>query len=856
MLRRISRLATLTVLGLLSLADSSALLAADKPEKGKTPALDPAGVQFFEKHIRPVLVGKCYQCHAADSKEIKGGLVLDTRDGLLKGGDSGPAVVPKNIDDSILIEALKHEGLEMPPNEKLSDDVIAKFEQWVRMGAPDPRDGKAVVAKREIDFVKAREHWSFQAIKQPQVPAVDLAAWPRTDIDRFILAKLEAKQLKPVADADPTTLARRMYFDLIGLPPSPGDIDRFLSEYETNAAKAVTDLADRLLTLPQFGERWGRHWLDVVRYAESTGMERNYTYPYAWRYRDYVIDAMNRDKPFDQFVREQVAGDLLDAKLPDERRDQLVATAFLAMGPKSLNERNREQFTMDIVDEQVDATFRVFMGLTAGCARCHDHKFDPIPSKEYYALAGIFRSTDVFYGTGNANGNRQPGKLLAWSPSAELQAVNVLVADNKKGKATSTTDGDSPAKIKERLAEAESQLEKAKNRAKQGDDKKRQRAAKLIEELEATVKKLQQQLQAAQKEKGQRSVATVDKNSLIMAVLDGKKPSDTELRLRGEPEEKGDAVPRGFLTIGTVGHQPKVGQGSGRRELAEYLTQDDNPLTARVAANRVWQHLLGRGIVATVDSFGVQGDAPTHPELLDWLAVELKTHGWSLKHLIRTIVASRVYQLAATGNAQAEKLDPAGDLLWRARHRRLEVEALRDAMLVASGQLDLSPETGSIVSTIGDGEIGRNLAANRLTQPSLKRGVYLPIVRLGLPEMLQVFDFPEPSNISGQREVTTVATQALYLMNNEFVLEQAGHFARRLLDQKSLGDQARVDLAYRLALGRHPSASERDDAIKFINQTKQALAAGDKNTKLDAQHRSWTALCQALFASAEFRYVE
>ncbi len=333
MLRRISRLATLTVLGLLSLADSSALLAADKPEKGKTPALDPAGVQFFEKHIRPVLVGKCYQCHAADSKEIKGGLVLDTRDGLLKGGDSGPAVVPKNIDDSILIEALKHEGLEMPPNEKLSDDVIAKFEQWVRMGAPDPRDGKAVVAKREIDFVKAREHWSFQAIKQPQVPAVDLAAWPRTDIDRFILAKLEAKQLKPVADADPTTLARRMYFDLIGLPPSPGDIDRFLSEYETNAAKAVTDLADRLLTLPQFGERWGRHWLDVVRYAESTGMERNYTYPYAWRYRDYVIDAMNRDKPFDQFVREQVAGDLLDAKLPTSGVISWSRQRFWRWGP-------------------------------------------------------------------------------------------------------------------------------------------------------------------------------------------------------------------------------------------------------------------------------------------------------------------------------------------------------------------------------------------------------------------------------------------------------------------------------------------------------------------------------------------
>jgi hypothetical protein len=832
---------------------AGSLLAAEKQDK--------AGIEFFEKHIRPVLVSKCYQCHAATSREIKGGLVLDTREGTRKGGESGPAIVPGNLDDSILIEALKHEGLEMPPDEKLSDDVIAKFEQWVKMGAPDPRDGKAVAAKREIDFNKAREFWAFQAIKRPAVPKVADAAWPRNDVDRFVLAKLEEKQIKPVADADALALVRRIYFDLTGLPPTPEEVDEFVLQFSSSPHNAVSKLADKLLASPRFGERWGRHWLDVVRYAESTGMERNFTYPQAWRYRDYVIASFNADKPFDQFVREQVAGDLLPASSPQQRREQVVATGFLAMGPKGLNETNKEIFAMDLVDEQVDTTFRAFMGLTAGCARCHDHKFDPIPSKEYYALAGIFKSTDTFYGTPAIQGNRNGGRLIAMA-DGEVSPFTPEAKDGKRGgKGKNSSKGPSAEDLKKDLREAENKLADIKRKLDStSDEKKKLKGAKLVKELENEVARLREQYQAAQNG-GKGNATAADNappksNELLMAVLDGKSPGDTELRVRGDANDKGDKIPRGFLTIGTVGKQPKIGSGSGRLELADYLTQADNPLTARVAANRVWQHLFGRGIVATVDNFGVQSEAPTHPELLDYLATELVDHNWSIKHLVRTIVTSRTYQLAAVGNAKAEKVDPSNHLLWRARHRRLEGEAIRDAMLATSGQLDLAPPSaGSVVAQVGDGDIGRGLNVSQFAVAGNWRSVYLPILRLAVPDMLQVFDFPEPSNISGQRDVTTVATQALYVMNNDFVIEQARHFADRVVKESPSDDAARLDRAYRLALGRKPSADEQKESLQFVKQMYDSLRS-DGRTDSNATSKSWTALCQALLASAEFRYLE
>ena len=392
---------------------------------------DKAGVQFFEKHIRPVLVAKCYKCHSAETKQAKGGLTLDTREGTRTGGESGKAVVPGNIQDSLLIESLHHEGLEMPPGEKLPADVIAKFEQWVKMGAPDPREGKGL-ARREINHDEARSFWSLQPIKRPSVPKTS-SKWATSNIDQFVAAKHAEKQIVPVSDADTSVLVRRIYFDLTGLPPSPEDQAEFLADAKTDKPAAIRKLVDELLESHHFGERWGRHWLDVVRFAESTGMERNITFPQAWKYRDYVIESFNEDKPFDQFVREQVAGDLLPANDPAKRREQLVATGFLVIGPKSLNERNREQFDLDIADDQIDSTFRTFMGLTAGCARCHDHKFDPITTKEYYSLAGVFLSTDTFYGTTATQGNRQPGRLLAFA-DGDAKPVKADGGDDDKGK--------------------------------------------------------------------------------------------------------------------------------------------------------------------------------------------------------------------------------------------------------------------------------------------------------------------------------------------------------------------------------------------------------------------------------------
>lgn len=820
-----------------------------------TEPVDPSGVDFFEKHIRPVLVSKCYQCHAADAKKVEGDLLLDTREGLRNGGTTGPAVVPRKTEDSILLEAIRHDGLQMPPNEKLPADVIIRFEQWIKMGAPDPRDGTSAVVPRGIDLAEARRFWAFKPIESPIPPEVADAKWAYTTIDQFVLAALDSQGLRPVPDAEAAPLVRRIYFDLIGLPPSPEEVKAFEAAASVDRQKAIADLVNQLLASSQFGQRWGRHWLDVVRFAESTGMERNYTYPQAWRYRDYVIDSLNSDKPFDEFVREQVAGDLLPAASENERTEQLIATGFLTIGPKGLNERDKELFLMDIVDEQLDTTLRAFMGLTVGCARCHDHKFDAITSQEYYALAGIFRSTETFYGTGNSQGNRHPSRLLALS-EGQLVAFAPEGAAEKNGK--SKPDSGPPFSIevlKNEYLAAKSKLAVLTERVESLDGSKQKKGKKRLSEMTQEVERLQSHYETAKRSSsGENPTADNARRSessvLVMGVLDTKSPRDTELRLRGEPNEKGSLIPRGFLAIGSVGNIPEIDDGSGRLALAEYLTQRDNPLTARVAANRVWGHLFGRAIVGSVDNFGLQGEPPTHPELLDWLATELATNNWSIKHLIRTIVTSRTYQLAAIDDELGRSLDPSNRFLWRANHRRLEAEAIRDAILSVSGQLDLNPpEEGSRVAVIGDVDIGRGQQASRFGVSNQKRSVYLPIVRLVVPDVLQTFDFPEPSNITGARDVTTVATQALYLMNNPFVLEQSQQLAARLLERSSIDDEERVVWAYELAFGRKPTLSEHQTALGFIRTTAAQEA---ESTKIKA----WTAFSQALFASAEFRYLE
>ena len=798
---------------------------------------DQAGIQFFETHIRPVLVAKCYECHSSSSKEPKGNLLLDSREGIRMGGESGKAVVPGDLEDSVLLEAIRWEGLEMPPDEQLPAETIARFEQWIKMGAQDPRDEKSAPIRRQINFEKAREFWAFQPIENPQPPATK-SKWARTDVDHFIAEKHESRGLTPTGDASVQTLVRRIYFDLIGLPPTPEQSAAFQQAARSNVASAVETLVDELLASPHFGERWGRHWMDVVRYGESTGMERNATFPYAWRYRDWVIAALNDDKSFDRFVKEQVAGDLMPYDSPEQRKDQVMATAFLAIGPKSLNETDREAFAMDVVDEQIDVTTRAFIGLTASCARCHDHKFDPVPQKEYYALAGIFRSTETYYGTDASNGNRHPSRLLSIAADGTVAQVST------KG----TGKGTSQAAVQKKLKAERANLKRFIAQLAKNPDARGVQIQK--EKSEATINQLSQRV----KQQNETVVDAKD-GEQTMAVLDGDSPDDTQLRLRGEPGDRGDTIPRGFLTIGSVGHIPELDRStSGRLALAEWLTQDDNPLTARVAVNRVWQHLFGRGLVATVDNFGANGDRPTHPELLDWLASDFKASGWSIKHTIRRIVTSRVYQLGSDRNSIAEDSDPDNHLLWRANHRRLEAESIRDAILVVSGTLDPEPAVGSVVQSVGDGIIGRNLNTEGFTSGATKRSVYLPIVRGVVPELLKVFDFPEPSMISGSRDVTTVATQALSMMNSEFVTGQAQTFAQRLLAESELNDEQRVDRAWQIALSRSPSETERNDALVFVNQTTESFA--DSESATGRREKAWTSLAQSLFAAAEFRYVE
>ncbi len=772
-------------------------------------------------------------------------------------------------DESHLLKMLRHHDdvSAMPPEEKLSEEIIAAFEEWIRLGAPDTRDDTGPTAK-DARLEQARQHWSFQPPAVTTPPAVKDTAWPRDRmIDGYLLAAMEAEGLKPVADANRRTLVRRLYSDLVGLPPSPEDMDAFIAD---DAADAVEKLVDRLLLSPQFGERWGRHWLDVVRYAESSGMEFNFTYPHAWPFRDYVIDSFNADKPFDQFLREQIAGDLLpegDAT-PAELEARRIATSILAFGPKRHNSSGTE-FQMDMADDQIDVVFKSTVAMTVSCARCHDHKFDPIPTNDYYALAGIFLSTEPLYGTISQTYSNTPTDLLALGPdgqarheAAEQHDKAIAEAEKsltaKQDELKKTTDAQALV-AKERTA-AEELLTAITSRQnageadpndKTGDDAraklehvtaKHAEASTSVEALTADVKALQ------------TNVAELKKNApprphYAMSVRDRAEPADTKLAVRGDFRTRGDVIPRGFLSAVNVPDAAAINpQGSGRLELAQWITSPDNPLTARVMVNRIWHHLFGKGIVPTVDNFGIIGKPPTHPELLDMLTLRFTDTGWSVKSMVRAIVLSRAYQLSSQPDEHNSKLDPDNRLLWRATPRRLEAETIRDAILMVSGQLDLQRPVGSTVTGLGD-NLARSLSFDKIQPPSNHRSVYLPVVRDYVPELFDLFDFPSPSLVSGQRAVTNVPSQALYLRNSAFVAEQAKFAADRLLGVADIDDAARVTLATRWSLGREPSDVERAAAMQLVNDVRQS-ESGEVT-----ERGAWSAWFLTLFSTAEFRYL-
>jgi hypothetical protein len=919
---------------------------------------DAEGLGFFEQKIRPVLVKECYGCHSTGAKNVRGGLLLDTRAGVLAGGDSGPALVPGKPDESLILEALRHEGLAMPPKSKLPDAVVADFERWITMGAPDPREGQSAAVRPGIDIDTGRRFWSYQPSRRHAPPAVVDSAWPRTDIDRFLLAALEARHLRPVGDADRAALARRLAFDLVGLPPSPEEIDAFLAD---RAPDAYERLVERLLASPAFGQRWGRHWLDVVRFGESLTL-RGFVFKEAWRYRDYVIDAFNTDTPFDQFIQEQIAGDLLPATCVGEQRRQRIATTFLVLGNNNLEEQDKGQLRMDVVDEQLDTIGKAFLAQTIGCARCHDHKFDPIPTRDYYALAGILRSAKALehanvskwlelplpdepereaefrrYETavaaleGRISQLRKAHGLVAAkgavAPSAlpgivvddtaarkvgvwtESRAVGYYIGsgylhDDKspKGEATLTFQPEIPeaAVYEVRLAYNSSnnrspavpvtvfsadgettvmvdmksdppiegrfialgrfRFERngqgyvlVSNEGTKGtvvadavqflpingdEPAGSTTAAPVALQASAEVKALEAQLK--------RLKAQAPKRALSMTVVEEPRIEDTHVHIRGSVHSLGETVPRGFLSVATIGPVPPLpSDSSGRREFAAWLASPDNPLTARVIVNRVWHWLFGAGLVRTTDNFGTTGETPSHPELLDDLAVRFMEDRWSIKRLVRQIVLSHTYQLASSDDRRARSLDPENRLLWRMNRRRLDAECIRDTMLVTSGQLD---------PAMGGPSFPADLASDYgYQQTGARRSVYAPVFRNALPDLFEAFDFADPSMVVGRRNVSTVAPQALYLMNHPFVLEQSRHAARRLLAETGThcDDRQRIERAYRLTLGRSPSAQERRIALEFLAQSEDAGGGASSGPE-----EAWALLFQALFATIDFRYVD
>jgi len=954
LINRCCRRASLVAIGFL-LATNGLLQVAFAADK-----LDAEAERFFESRIRPVLIQHCYACHSARAKSLEAGLRLDHRQGLRKGGESGPAVVPGDVEKSLLINALRYQDYEMPPKKQLPAKVIDDFVKWIKMGAPDPRTSKSIV-NSGIDIEASRNRWPYRPIVKPVIPGIT-GQMAGSAIDAFILSRLKTEGLQQGKPASRTVLVRRLYFDLLGIPPSPEAVDAFLQD---DSPDAYERLVDRLLSSPRFGERWGRHWLDVARYAESITL-RGFVFPEAWRYRDYVIRAFNEDRPFDDFVKEQIAGDLLPAATLPERRRNVVATTLLTMGNNNLEDQDKGKLRMDVVDEQLETIGRGFLGQTIGCARCHDHKFDPIPTRDYYALAGILRntktlnhanvskwielplplseereallkkqevaiaalqkqikalkgkggttkngsvplpvaqlagvviddedaertgawtrsqSTKSYVGKGyqhdgsNGKGDktatfRPPGKLVgeyevrfAYTPGSNRSPAVDVTVQWPGGKKTTTINQKKNPPIQGRFVslgrfdfkDDQQPIVTLSNLGTTGFvviDTVQFLPVKLADKKPVATKPTDKKT-ADEKAADKKQLARLEKEleiltqqqvkrSKYMSVEEEEEIADTQVHLRGNVHTLGESVPRGFLQVASYGPAPSMpDKQSGRLELAAWIADRQNPLTARVLVNRLWHWTFGAGLVRTTDNFGITGEAPSHPELLDYLAARLLEEDWSIKALLQEMVLSQTYRLSSSTNGHAAanhvgSVDPENRLLWKMNRRRLEAENLLDAMLTVGGQIRL--EIGGPVLRPGTpNDYDYRHDGNR-------RAVYWPVLRNSLPDIFQVFDFANPSMVTGRRDVSSTASQGLFMMNNPWVLKQAEDAAIKIQDYPGLDDSQRVNRLVRLALGRHATAKELEVMTAFV------YVPGD-----DAASRQmkWTQLTQALFSSLDFRY--
>ncbi len=1038
---------------------------------------------LFEKNIRPVLARQCLVCHSSRTDPM-GGLRLDSREGMIKGGSRGPAIVPGKAAESLLLRAIRQSGtLKMPPSGKLKDDEIAAFAQWIEMGAPWAAAARPAGAATQ-------KYWAFVPPSDSKLPEVRNRAWVNSPLDSFVLAGLEAKGLKPAPAADKRTLIRRATFDLTGLPPTPAEVQAFLGDKDPGAFARVVD---RLLESPHYGERWGRHWLDVARYADSNGLDENLVYRHAHRYRDYVIQAFNQDKPYDLFLKEQLAGDLLPGPVSDRVAfERWTATGFLSLGAKMLAEDDPKKMEMDIVDEQLDTTSRTFMGLTVACARCHDHKFDPIPTADYYSLAGIFKSSKTMenfkvvaqwheyvlapepereklkehqarieaknkeigkvssaenkklveaarehagdyllaagdmlryeeiplqpmqkgamkreagsFDRGNANrslekeknnvpkgakgpyfaeydvnlpaaGNYQVDLLEEETANGtvDLWANGVLEVRGKRGvgngqnsaeaggwrvaavlplhaglntirlehksrfpyfealalgewrgqevprsmQQTSLKYGLNPGFLenwveavrRERGAPASvlyalfgGPLSAWTSPAAEGfrglQLKSREQVAARYQELfleaDREWKKIaapkpkdvladarleayrafshaaagpfaapdnprqyypqpaRDEIAQLEKERRELEQATPDLPR-AMGVSEGEKIENTSIHLRGSHWTLGEEVPRRFPRVIAGENQEPIPAGqSGRLQLAEWLTHPGHPLTSRVMANRIWRWHFGRGIVASTDNFGRLGEPPSNQPLLDWLARRFVEQGWSMKQMHRTIMLSNTYQMSTAFDPRAAEADPENILLWRANRRRLEAEAIRDAVTAVSGIIDWTPG-GTMLDYKDRQYVATTEKRGGVDYDLPRRAVYIPVVRSSMYEMFQAFDLPDPAVPNGDRNSTVIAPQALFMMNSTLVLKATREMASKLLADPAMDDAARVRDVYERALARSPAPLDVQRALAFVAQVEKA-----ETRETDPEKRrllAWQSFCKAMISSNEFIYL-
>lgn len=826
------------ILGLL--AGLAAGLTGTNSRAGSPPSDPSAGSEaFFESKIRPLLASSCIKCHG--EKKQSGSLRLDSREAMLAGGDNGPAIEPGDPENSLLVVAVHHTDdiLKMPPNQPMSKPEIADLTAWVKAGAPWP---SAAAAKP----IAGEAHWAFLPL-HPPTPPEDPSGWAKSPIDRFIAASQREHGVHPVARADRRALIRRTTFDLTGLPPEPARIEAFVNDKRPNAFAV---LIDELLASPRYGERWGRYWLDLARYADTAGDNSDYPIPEAYLYRDYVIDAFNADIPYDRFIHEQIAGDILaQSGPPEDYARQVIATGFLAQS-KRFGTRKLEDIHQ-IIEDTLHTTGQTVLGLTMRCARCHDHKFDPISQRDYYALYGFFAGTK--YPFAGAEEDHKPSEfapLVPPSTRAEYEAkFDEAVRQQTALLTEAETQGEATQRVRRlSFGAAEAAFLTVATGNKQPAESAQVELLKATRSREQILKQLRGNLDRL-KAAGPLAMAPV-----AYAVRDGE-PTDVMLQHGGDPRKLGDIVPRGVLTaLEPDGKIDLPAQGSGRLTLARWLTEGAaGPLAARVMANRIWQHHFGKPIVPTPSDFGLRGTPPSHPELLEWLASEFVASGWSIKAMHRHIMLSETYQLAAEDDSASADADTGNTYYWRADRQPLDAEALRDTLLYLGGNLNLDRPGPHPFPPVESWRFSAHHQFHAL-YPSEHRSVFLMVQRLHPHPYLSLFNGPDTSASTASRDQSTVSLQALYLLNNPFVHDQAARFARQI-EQATPGTPERITLAYERAFGHPPTPAEQERAQSFLTAYGQQLATEGATAEAQS-HEAWTALARALFASNAFLYLD